>query len=155
MTMKTSSRGRAAIMQREGCRLNAYRDSVGVLTIGVGHTGRASPPHVHAGMHITTAQADAYLAADLAPFEEAVNHAVKRPLTQNQFDACVSLAFNIGGGGFTGSGVVHRINAGDMEGAANAFLMWERPPALAGRRQEERKQFLTPDEQAAPVAAAA
>ena len=140
--MKTSPQGRAAIMQREGCRLRAYRDSVGIWTIGVGHTGRATPPKVRPGMTITHVQADAFLEADLAPMEAAVNHAVKVPLTQSQFDACVSLAFNIGAGGFIGSTVVHKLNQHDFPAAADAFLMWERPPELASRRQSERKQFL-------------
>ena len=100
MTRTVSSAGRAALMAREGCRLAAYRDSTGVPTIGVGHTGRASPPAVAMGMEITQAQAEAFLAADLAPFEDAVAGAVPATLTQNQFDACVSLAFNIGAHGF-------------------------------------------------------
>lgn len=142
--MQTSPAGRAAIMQREGLRLVAYKDSVGVWTIGVGHTGRASPPLVTAGMRITKAQADAFLAADLAPMEAAVNGSIKVPMTQNMFDACMSLAFNIGAHGFIGSTVVHKLNAGDKKGAADAFLMWSKPVVLKQRRAGERKQFLMP-----------
>jgi lysozyme len=91
------------------------------------------------------AEADRIFAADLAPFEAAVSAAVPASLTQNQFDACVSLAFNIGARGFQGSTVVHRLAAGDRAGAADAFLMWNHPPELAGRRRAERAQFLTPD----------
>ena len=149
--MQVSASGRAAIMQREGCRLSAYRDSVGVLTIGVGHTGRASLPRVTPGMRISEVQADHILATDLAPFEASVSRAVKVRMTQHEFDACVSLAFNIGGGGFQGSTVVHKLNSGDRRGAADAFLLWEQPPELRDRRESERKQFLTPD--AAPAAA--
>lgn len=145
MTMTTSAAGRAAIMQREGCRLTAYKDSVGVLTIGVGHTGRASAPKVFLGMKINASQADAFLRADLAPMEAAVNGAVKVPLSQHQFDACVSLAFNIGAHGFTGSTVVHMLNQHDERRAADAFLMWVHPPELLERRKAERLQFLTPD----------
>lgn len=145
MTRTVSPAGRAAIRQREGCRLTAYRDSVGVLTIGVGHTGRMSAPKVFAGMKITSAQADAFLAADLAPVDAAIAAAVKVPLTQNQYDACASLAFNIGTGGFIGSTVVHKLNAGDMHGAAEAFLMWNKPAVLKSRREAERAQFLKPD----------
>ena len=145
MTRTVSPAGRAALMAREGCRLSAYRDSVGVPTIGVGHTGRAAPPTVEMGMTITRAQADSIFAADLAPFEAAVSAAVPASLTQNQFDACVSLAFNIGPRGFAGSTVVHRLAAGDRAGAAEAFLMWNHPSELLGRRRAERAQFLTPD----------
>ena len=155
MTMKTSLAGVAAIRQREGCRLTAYRDVVGVWTIGVGHTGRATPPAVTAGMTIIQAQADAMLAADLAPFEAAINKAVARPMTQNQFDAMASLAFNIGAGGFLGSTVVRKFNAGDPAGAADAFLLWEKPAALRARRIGERAQFLSTRQPEAPGVASA
>ncbi len=146
MTRTISAAGRAALLAREGCRLEAYLDSVGVPTIGVGHTGRAGPPAVALGMRITQAQADAILARDLAPFEAAVDRAVPAGATVNQFDACVSLAFNIGVGGFTGSTVVHKFGAGDPAGAADAFLMWMHPPELRQRRNGERAQFLRPDD---------
>ncbi len=150
MTKTMSPAGRAALTKREGCRLVAYLDSVGVPTIGIGHTGRAGPPTVAMGMTITQAEADAVLARDLASFEFAVNRAVTVPMTQNQFDACVSLAFNIGATGFAGSTVVHKLNAGDIGGAADAFLMWVRPPELRLRRDGERTQFLKSDDPVQP-----
>ncbi len=158
MTRTTSPAGRAALMAREGCRLEAYRDSVGVPTIGVGHTGRSSPPAIAMGLCITQAEADAIFARDLAPFEAAVNRAVTAELATNQFDACVSLAFNIGAAGFAGSTVVHKLNAGDPAAAADAFLMWVHPPELRQRRNGERAQFLRRDAvplPAPPVAVAA
>ena len=153
MTITVSPAGRAALMAREGCRLTAYRDSVGVPTIGVGHTGRSGPPPVALGMTVTHQEAEAIFAADLAPFEGAVVRAVTAPLTQNQFDALVSLAFNIGARGFAGSTVVHKIGAGDYTGAADAFLMWVHPPELASRRRAERAQFLRPDDEVRPAPA--
>jgi len=149
MPLRTSAAGRAALTAREGCRLNAYMDSVGVCTIGIGHSDRA-PTGIKPvmGMCITASEADSILADDLVSFESAVNGAIKRPMTQPQFDACVSLAFNIGVGGFMGSTVVHRFNAGDVMGAADAFLMWEKPHELAQRRIGERAQFLTKDDPA-------
>lgn len=138
--MKTSPQGREAITQREGLRLKAYRDSRGIATIGVGHA--FGPPVVRMGQVITRERADAILSGDLGRFEAAVTGAVKVALTQNQFDACVSLAFNIGERGFAGSTVVHRLNQKDYKGAADAFLMWERPPELKSRRESERLQFL-------------
>jgi lysozyme len=143
--VKTSAGGRLLIMQREGVRLHAYRDERGIITIGVGHTAFAGPPVPYMGMAITNVEADQILSNDLGKFEEAVNQAVKVPVSQHAFDAMVSLAFNIGTGGFIGSTVVHKINAGDMQGAADAFLMWDRPPDLIARRRSERAQFLTPD----------
>ena len=154
MIRTTSAAGRAALMAREGCRLEAYRDSVGVPTIGVGHTGRASPPMVAMGMTISRAEADAIFAGDLAPFEAAVDRATPASTGTNQFDACVSLAFNIGVRGFIGSTVVHKLVAGDVSGAADAFLMWEHPPELRQRREAERAQFLRSDADDQPKAPA-
>lgn len=141
---KVSLAGVAAIAQREGRRLKAYRDSKGILTIGVGHTGRMSPPRVWPWSSITAVQCDAYLATDLAPVEAEILKCVKAPITQNQFDALASLAFNIGNGGLAGSSVVKMLNAGNFAEAANDFLLWDHPSSLLGRRKEERAQFLTP-----------
>lgn len=141
--MKTSEAGRQAIMRREGVRLHAYKDQRGIWTIFVGHTSAAGAPHVCKGMSGTMAEADETLSRDLLQFEDAVNHAVKKPMMQNEFDAMVSLAFNIGAHGFTGSTVVHRFNLGEKEAAADAFLMWEHPPSLKRRREDERRQFLS------------
>ena len=89
--------GLALIKQYEGCRLAAYRCAAGVWTIGYGHTAG-----VHSGMTITQAQADAYLQQDIAKFEGYVNNPAYIPITeqlnQNQFDALVSFAFNLGAG---------------------------------------------------------
>lgn len=145
--MQTSARGRALIEQREGVRLKAYTDSRGIWTIGCGHTGAAGPPHVSPGMTITAAEADDILSADLAKFEAAINAALKIALADHEYDACVSLAFNIGDPEFCGSTVLHKLNAGDRHGAADAFLLWKNSggrPILLKRRQAERLQFLTP-----------
>jgi lysozyme len=144
--VKTSAKGRALIEHREGIKLKAYKDSVGIWTIGVGHTGAAGPPQVSAGLTITRAQADEVLSRDLLGFEEAVSRAVEVSLADHEFDACVSLAFNIGKKAFAGSSISHRINAGDKAGAADAFLLWRNAggkPILLKRRQAERLQFLT------------
>lgn len=147
--MKTSAKGRALIEQREGVRLKAYLDSVGVLTIGCGHTSVAGPPHVVPGLVITQAQCDEILSRDLVKFETAVDEAVNVTLDDHEFDALVSLAFNIGGHAFAKSTLVRRLNARDRDGAANAFLAWNKGggkviPGLTTRRQAERLQFLTP-----------
>ena len=94
---KIGQAGLALIKQYEGCRLAAYRCAAGVWTIGYGHTAG-----VHSGMTITQAQADAYLQQDIAKFEGYVNNPAYVPITeqlnQNQFDALVSFAFNLGAG---------------------------------------------------------
>lgn len=147
--MKTSSSGRAAIAAREGNVLTAYKDSVGILTIGVGHTSAAGPPTVKAGMKITAAESDAILSRDLSIFESSVLNSVKVDMNQNEFDALVSLAFNIGGGAFSKSTLVKKLNAGERAGAADQFLVWNKAggkvlKGLVNRREAERKQFLTP-----------
>jgi lysozyme len=82
------------------------------------------------------------LRKDLARYEQAVRDAVRKPLKPHQFDALLSLAFNIGTGGFKRSTVVKRLNAGDFRGAADAILMWNKPAILVPRRRRERELFL-------------
>jgi len=146
--MKTSAAGRKAIRAREGVVLKAYRDSVGVLTIGVGHTSAAGSPKVTPGLTITATQADEILSRDLAIFEKAVNASVKVPLSQNEFDALVSLAFNIGAGAFKKSTLVRELNKGNRAAAADQFLRWNKAggrtlKGLVNRRHAERLQFLS------------
>ena len=89
--------GLKLIMQFEGCRLTAYQCAAGVWTIGYGHTAGVKP-----GQTITQAQAEEYLRQDCRKFERCVNDAAYVPITaqlnQNQFDALVSFAFNLGAG---------------------------------------------------------
>lgn len=143
MVMKTSAAGRKTLEAREGVRLKAYRDSVGVWTIGVGHTAAAGAPVPKAGLTITADECDAIFARDLVKYEKTVNDSVKVPITQTEFDALVSLCFNIGQGGFAKSTVVRRLNVGDRAGAAAAFMMWRKPKEIIGRRTGEMKQFLS------------
>lgn len=140
MTMRMSAAGRAALIAREGKRLKAYKDSVGVWTIGVGHTSAAGLPIVTAGLTITDAECDAILARDLVQYEAAVNK-VGAALSQKSFDALVSLAFNIGAPSFSRSTVAKRLKAGDMQGAASAILLWNKPPEIKKRRRGEYDQF--------------
>jgi lysozyme len=120
--MNTSPAGRKVLVQREGRRLKAYRDSVDVWTIGVGHTSAAGPPKVVPGLTITEAECDAIFSRDLAAFAASVEAAVKVPLAQHEFDALVSFCYNIGQAGFARSTVVRRLNAGDRRGAADAHV---------------------------------
>lgn len=151
--MKTSAAGRKIIEQREGVVLTAYKDSAGILTIGVGHTSAAGSPKVTPGMKITATEASQILSRDLNIFEQAVTSSVKVALNQNEFDALVSLAFNIGADAFKKSTLLKKLNADDRRGAADQFLVWNKitvngkKQALKGlttRREAERKQFLTP-----------
>jgi len=147
--MKTSANGLKFIAANEGTVLHVYNDSRGLPTIGVGHLIRPGESFTT----ITQQQALDLLATDVASAENAVNSHVTGQLTQNQFDVCVDFTFNCGGGAFAGSTFCRLINEGDMQGAADAILMWAKPPEIIGRRNRERALFLTPDP-AAPVAAA-
>lgn len=140
--MTTSAAGRKFLTAEEGRKLKAYRCSAGVLTIGVGHTSAAGAPKVTAGMTITAAEADAIFARDLVKYENTVVKSVKVAVTQNQFDALVSLCFNIGQGAFSKSTLVRKLNAGDTQGAANEFLKWSKQPELLPRRKREKALFL-------------
>src|SRR5215211_7842311 len=89
--MRTSAAGCKVLAEREGRKLKAYRDSVGVWTIGIGHTSAAGAPKVTPGLVITEAECDAIFARDLVAYETAVNEAVKVRLQQHEFDALVRL----------------------------------------------------------------
>ena len=144
--MRISENGIEFIRQLEGEKLTAYPDIVGIWTIGVGHTGFVDGKPVARGMAITKEKSKEILTEDLKRFESAVNDAVKVTLTQNQFDALVSLAFNIGEGAFARSTLVNKLNAGDKKGAAEQFLVWKNAggrvsQGLLNRRQKEKAMF--------------
>lgn len=141
--MKTSAAGVALIKGFEKCRLTAYRDAVGVLTIGWGHTGK-----VWLGMVVTQEQADALLADDVQRTENGVIALLKVPVTQGQFDALVSFAFNSGLGNLGASTLLRKLNVGDVRGAAEEFPRWNKAGGavlrgLTLRREAEQKLFMS------------
>ena len=118
-----------------------------VPTAGWGHTG----PDVEIGVMYTEEQCEQWLMQDLQWAEEAVMNSVLPNLSQNQFDACVSLCFNIGAAGFAGSSVARDLNSHQTSAAADAFLLWDKQrgtvlQGLLNRREDERQLFLTPDD---------
>jgi lysozyme len=141
--MKVSNNGINLIKRFEGLELKAYKDSVGILTIGYGHTHA-----VKAGDVITGEQAHAFLREDLQVAEMTINTNVKVKLTQGQFDALASFVFNLGSGNFVKSTLIRKLNAGDYAGAADEFGKWvnaggKKLPGLVKRRAAEREVFLT------------
>lgn len=137
---KLSPAGLDAIKAREGFSAKPYPDHKG-YSIGYGHLMGVFDRRES----ITKEEAEALLLSDVAWAEDAVNDAITAPLTQSQFDALVSLAFNIGGPAFKRSTLVKRINAGDP-GAASEFARWNIAsgkvnPALVARRAAEAEQF--------------
>jgi lysozyme len=131
----------AFITKEEGFRNKAYKDSKGLLTIGVGHLIKESEPHLVSAT-LTDEQVKELLRSDLKWCSEAVETSVKVPLTQKQFDALYSLCFNIGEGAFKKSTVVRRLNENDYKGAADAIEMWNKPAVLIPRRKREKALFL-------------
>ena len=141
--MKTSPKGIALIKEFEGLRLKAYLCPGGVWTIGYGHTAGVKP-----GMVISEAQAEEYLKADLISFERYLN-GLGLALNQNQFDALVSLIYNIGIGNFQKSTLLRkaRINANDNS-IMDEFLRWVYSrgrvlPGLQRRRLREMKLYFS------------
>ncbi|MNR85129.1 Lysozyme RrrD [compost metagenome] len=131
----------------EGKRLTAYDDGVGVWTIGFGTTVYPNGIKVKKGDTCTEAQAKAYMAYDLKKFDVTVSKAVTVALNQNQFDALVSLAYNIGASAFSQSTLVKKLNANDIRGAADQFDVWvnaggKRMQGLVNRRSKEKQLFL-------------
>jgi lysozyme len=129
--MKTSPQGLALIKKEEAFMPKAYYCPAHVLTIGYGHVILPHEAHLKTAV-LTEPQASALLAADLGKYEAAVNGAVKVPLTQNQFDACVSMCFNIGTAGFANSNLVKHINAKSPEAVIRPF--WEVWSKMDGTR---------------------
>ena len=143
---KVSASGIDLICSFEGLELKAYDDGVGVWTIGFGTTIYPDSIKVKRGDTCTTEQAKAYMAHDLKKFESAVNSAVTVPINQNQFDALVSLAYNIGTGAFSKSTLLKKLNEADYKGAAAQFDVWNKAggkvmQGLVNRRAVERKLF--------------
>jgi lysozyme len=140
--------GRKLIERFEGRRAAVYRDPVGKPTVGVGHLlSAAERARWPVGTVLTEAQIDALLTVDLAGAEAGVQAAVKVPLSDNEFAALVSFAFNLGVGALRGSTLLRLLNAGDRYGAAVQFGRWTKAggKVLAGlvrRREAERELFL-------------
>ncbi len=138
---KISDNGIRHLANSEGKRNSKYKDSVGLWTIGIGHLIK---PGEKFPAVMTDKEVYDLFRKDLVGFESAINSLVKVPLTQNQYDALVSFAFNIGVGGFASSKTLKLLNAGDYAGAAKAFMGWVIPPEITGRRLKEKELFLKP-----------
>ena len=147
--MKLSAQGAELIKHFESCYLTAYQDEVGVWTIGWGHTGLThNDGTVHRGRTITRDQAEELFRHDMAVFEETVNRLVaeKVALSQGQFDAMVSFAFNLGEGNLSKSTLLRKLNAGEYFGALEEFPKWchaagKTERGLVRRRLSEQRLF--------------
>lgn len=140
--MKMSTEGIIALIGHEGIVLSRYKDSVGIWTIGVGHTAAAGGinPATFPGT-LTMQQAIDLLRTDIAKYEAAVAKAVKVPLKQHEFDALVSFHYNTGAIGK--ASFVKKLNAGDRAGALKGIMDWRKPAEIIPRRTAERDLFKT------------
>ncbi len=138
------------IKEFEGFRAEAYKDAVGVWTIGYGTTDRAGVGIVpHPGMVISKDEAEFYLQKAVQKFASQIAPKITAPINENEFGAFVSLAYNIGPGAFARSSSLRHFNAGDKGRAAANILLWNKAGGkvlrgLVRRREAERVLFLTP-----------
>lgn len=143
--MKISQNGRKLIEEFEGLRLSAYQDSVGVWTIGYGHTKGVYP-----GMVISLEQANVLLDEDVTSHATGIFKYVQVALNQNQFDALVSFHFNLGANILQGSTLLNNINSKNWQAAANEMMAYVHAggqvlPGLVRRRKAESELFLKGD----------
>lgn len=138
--MKTSERGLAEIAAHEGIVTSRYKDSVGVWTIGVGHTKNAGAPDpMKIKGELSLDDIMEIFARDIKRFEKRVSSAFTRRLNQAQFDAAVSFDFNTGG--IHRASWVKNFNAGDDQSAWHSFMKWRKPSEIIQRRNAERQLF--------------
>jgi len=149
-----SDKGLNLIKKSEGCSLESYidtHDSHGapLWAIGYGHTNKAGPPNVTAGMVITQDQADQILKQDLIPYENSIRNLITVPLNQNQWDALCSFTFNAGAGNLKKLVLASQLNDGDYLGVAPAMMNFNTSQGkvllgLTRRRKAEGDLFNTP-----------
>ena len=139
--MRTSKEGIALLKKFEGCELKAYQDSVGVWTIGYGHT-----KGVKDGMEITKEEAEEMLKEELPEYENYINELVEIPLSQNEFDALVCWVYNLGPTNLLKSTLLETLNKGDKDGVPYQIRRWNKAGGvvlngLVRRREAEALLF--------------
>jgi len=157
--MQMTMQGLALIKRFEGFRGKAYRDPVGVWTVGYGHTSMAGPPSVSDGLEVSRAEADTILHRDVESFARDVAAFVRVTLAPAQFSALVSFAYNVGIGNFRSSSVLKAVNEGDFAAVPRRLQLWTKAgghvlPGLVKRRAAEAELFVSAaaDAEAAPGA---
>lgn len=135
------------IKQFEGFRANAYQDSVGVWTIGYGTT-RINGQPVTAGMTITQQQALQLVQQEVNKLTRQIDTIVAVPINDNQLNALIDFAYNLGFNALKTSTLIRKLNAGDYNGAADQFDRWVYAggkilPGLVRRREAEKQLFVS------------
>lgn len=131
------------LLQHEGFRGQAYHATADEKARGISTIGFGTTEGVRQGDTITVERALGRALTDGAKFEGAIKRCVKVPLHQHEYDAFVSLAYNIGEGAFCSSTLVRKLNAGDYAGACAEISRWDKQsgrvlPGLTKRRADER-----------------
>jgi lysozyme len=125
--MKVNAEGYALLKKFEGCVLKAYKCPAGVWTIGFGNTFYEDGTKVKEGDVITQQRADELAKFIVEQFATSIRAMIKQPLNENQFSACVSLAYNIGTGGFKKSSVLRKLNVNPTDPTiADSFRLWNK-----------------------------
>ena len=145
MKMKLTEKGINLIKEFEGLRLTAYRDSVGVWTIGYGNTFYEDGSTVKQGDKITQDRADRLFRSIVNKFADQVRTALTNPdrISDAQFSAMVSLAYNIGIGAFKGSTLLRKVNANPCDPTIpDEFLRWNKAggKVLAGLTRRRKAE---------------
>ena len=143
--MKVSSKGLELIKEFEGFSSVAYLCSAKKATIGYGNTFWEDGTPVKIGDQISKERAETLLKHVVDNFSVAVEVDIKIEVTQNQFDALVSLAYNIGLGAFKNSTLLRQLNRGNFVGASQEFLRWDKSngkPLLGLTRRREKEKLL-------------
>lgn len=149
--LRTSDAGLDLIKRWEKFMPNPYLCSAGKWTIGYGH--RLTPYEIRNPRNILMAEALQYLRDDVRNKELLLNSVIRVPVTQYQFDALVSLAFNVRWLPLENSTLLRKLNAGDIAGAADEFPRWNKQispktgeyevvKGLTNRRMQERAMFM-------------
>lgn len=129
------------LAKEEGFRNEAYRDSQGKLTIGIGHLIKKDEPHLK-HKTLTDVEVLQLFRQDIKSCSAAVEETSPYQLTTYQYEALLSFCFNIGVDNFRKSTVIRNIRNHNFRGAADAMLLWNKPAVLEARRYRERELFL-------------
>lgn len=154
--MRTSARGREFVQRWEGYVPSVYKDTAGIATACWGHVVTPAD-RAWLADGITREECETVLANDLGRFERAVCRLVRISISQHQFDALVSFAFNCGVGALESSTALRKINSGDLDAVPAALALWrmavnaktgvkERNTGLYHRRIAEGELWSLPDE---------
>ncbi len=138
--MNISKQGMMEIAALEGMMLKPYYDSVGVLTIGIGHTHTDHKIDMTLGKEYSIQEMIDLFKLDIQRYVRGVAGALRVDVSQSQFDALCSFHYNTGG--FVRSTLKARINAGaDAQSIYNGFLMWNKPKEIIKRRTNEARLY--------------